>query len=632
MKVSKDSKLKDIYSKPVGKDIIDKLSMQLGVSPKLLLNPVTGNLRLSFIERLSGKKSVRNFMTDFLEMVNSEPGVPFHGKSEIHEKWWKEAVFYQIYPSSFCDSDGDGEGDLKGILSKLDILKDLGVDALWLNPVYDSPWDDNGYDIRDYRKIHEKFGTMEDMGKLINEVHKRDMRIIMDLVVNHTSDEHEWFKKALSDKDSPYRDYYFIRPGKEGKEPNNWKSFFSGPAWKKVGEDEYAMHIFSEKQMDLNWDNEAVRKEVTDIVRFWMDKGVDGFRLDVINFISKKPGLPDGNETIGELINYTGLEHYYYGPNLHRYLRELKEKAFDPYGGFAVGETPGVGIEAGKLLTQEGRGELDLIFGFDHLETPGHTRMEDYVYDINYLKDYFIRLEEGMSGKDWISIFTDNHDNPRMISKIDHTGLYSDKLSKVILTMLLTLKGTPFIFQGQETGRKNADFKDIGDIRDIESLNLYKELTGKGKSSEEAFRVILSGTRDHARIPIAWNESENGGFTEGQPWIKQSMDYKDNNVEKQMKDPYSVWNWTKNLINLRKQDKTLIYGDVVFHNKDKKNWFSYERISGNSKYLIEMNLSNKMMRRPLNIPLDRIILSSEKNPERNIFRPYEVRISDLGQK
>ena len=295
----------------------------------------------------------------------------------------KEAVFYQIYPRSFKDSNGDGIGDLQGIISKLDYIKKLGIDAIWLSPIYDSPNDDNGYDIRDYKKIMDEFGTMEDFDQLLDEVHNRGMGLIMDLVVNHTSDEHQWYQRAISEPDSKYGDYYIFKD-----QPNNWTSIFGGSAWNYVEErNQYALHLFSKKQMDLNWENENLRAEIHDMIRWWLEKGVDGFRLDVINYISKSHGIPDGSESIGKVMGLYGMEHYFYGPNLHRYLRELKEKVFMPYNAFTVGETPGIGMEMSKLLTAEDRNELDMVFSFDHLETPGHYKFDDYRYDLNYLKN-----------------------------------------------------------------------------------------------------------------------------------------------------------------------------------------------------------------------------------------------------
>jgi oligo-1,6-glucosidase len=312
----------------------------------------------------------------------------------------------QIYPRSFQDSDGDGIGDLKGIIMRLDYLKTLGVDAIWLSPVYDSPNDDNGYDIRDYYQIMKEFGSMDDFDLLLKEVHNRGMRLIMDLVVNHTSDEHPWFQEAIKAPDSKYHEYYHFHKSEDGNPPNNWTSFFGGSAWNYYEDNnEWALHLFSKKQMDLNWENEKVRKEIIGMIRWWLTKGVDGFRMDVINYISKSEGLPGGNESIGKLMGYYGIEHYFYGPKLHQYLKELKQEAFEPYHAFTVGETPGVGMEMSKLLTADYRKELDMVFSFDHLETPGHTRFDDYRYDLNYLKKYMSDWMENYGDHCWMSLF-----------------------------------------------------------------------------------------------------------------------------------------------------------------------------------------------------------------------------------
>ena len=410
-----NDRVRDVYAHPVGRDIIRKILLQTGHGDWIVNNPIVGGIRLKSLLKLTSGYVDRSFLDTLLELLNGEPDAPRADDCPVTPAWWKEAVFYQVYPRSFKDSNGDGIGDLGGILEKLDYLKDLGIDAIWLSPVYDSPNDDNGYDIRDYRKIMTEFGTMEDFDELLEGVHNRGMRLIMDLVVNHTSDEHEWFKKAVAEPKSRYGGYYFFRD-----KPNNWTSFFGGSAWRTIEERrQYALHLFSGKQMDLNWDNPDVRNDVKDMVRWWLGKGVDGFRMDVVNYISKRKGLPDGNEKIGELIGYIGMEHYFYGPKLHEYLRELKREAFDPFGAFSVGETPGAGMEMGKLLTADYRKELDMIFSFDHLETPGHVRFDDYRYDLNYYKQYMTDWMENYGGHCWMSLFYDNHDNPRMLSKID---------------------------------------------------------------------------------------------------------------------------------------------------------------------------------------------------------------------
>ena len=570
-KLSYESKIGELYASPIGHDTIAKVLMQLGISEKMITNPLVSNLKLKTINNLTKKQLGTGFFETLLHLINSEKDVPVVSKGKITPKWWKEAVFYQIYPRSFYDTDGDGIGDLRGIIEKLDYLKDLGVDALWLSPIYDSPNDDNGYDIRDYKKIMAEFGTMEDFDELLSEIHKRDMRLIMDLVINHTSDEHIWFKKALEDENSEYRDYYFFRKGKDI--PNNWVSFFSGPAWNYYREtDSWALHLFSKKQMDLNWDNPKVRDELVDMINWWLDKGVDGFRMDVINYISKEEGLPQGDDTIGNMMGFHGIEKYYYGPNLHKYLKEVQERAFAPHDAFSVGETPGVGMKMCQLLTGEERKELDMVFSFDHLETPGHVRMDDYEYDLNYYRDYMIDWMENYGNNCWMSIFYNNHDNPRMISKVTKDKSYHTALSKLLAVLQFTLKGTPFIFQGDEMGLANYDFTSIEQMTDVEAKGYYEEKC-RTESSEKVFAQLLAGTREHCRVLLPWNEKL-PAYHEG---LIQEMKEE---VQKAYKD----------IIELRRSDKTFIYGEFEVLNK-KKNRFVYRRFEGQLEYVIDCNLN-----------------------------------------
>ena len=577
-KITLESKLIELYETPIGHDALGKVLMQLGVSDHVIKNPLVSNLKLKNIAKLTNKPLGEGFWKALLHLVNIEEDVPFVSKGEISKKWWKEAVFYQIYPRSFYDTNEDGIGDLKGILEKLDYLKDLGIDALWLSPIYDSPNDDNGYDIRDYHKIMQEFGTMEDFDLLLEEVHKRDMKLIMDLVVNHTSDEHEWFKKAMEDPTSKYRNYYHIVDG-DGveKEPNNWTSFFSGSAWNYYKEkDVWALHLFSKKQMDLNWENPEVREDVISMINWWLDKGVDGFRMDVINYISKEEGLSKGNEVIGNLMGYTGIEHYYYGPKLHAYLKEIQEKAFAPHNAFSVGETPGLGMHMAQLVTGEERKELDMIFSFDHLETPGHVRMQDYKYDLNYFRDFMIDWMENYGNNCWTSIFYNNHDNPRMISKVTDKKEYHTQLAITLAIMQLTLKGTPFIFQGDEMGLANYDFTSMDQISDVESKGYYEEHIAK-ESHEKVFKTILVGTREHARVMLPWN--------------KKLPSYHEGLTQTINEEVYKAY---KDLIALRHNDETLIYGEFEVLNK-KKDHFTYKR-KGKSEYIIDCNLSENVQK------------------------------------
>ena len=604
-KLSLDSKIGTLYATPIGHDTIFKVLMQLGLSEKLITNKLVSNLKLKTLANLTKKQLGEDFFQVLLTLINSEEDTPFVSHGKITEKWWKEAVFYQIYPRSFHDTNKDGIGDLRGIIEKLDYLQELGVTALWLSPIYDSPNDDNGYDIRDYHKIMEEFGTMDDFDELLDEVHKRGMRLIMDLVINHTSDEHEWFRSALKDENSPYRDYYFFR-----KEPNNWTSFFSGSAWNYYEkEDVWALHLFSKKQMDLNWDNEKVRLDLIKMINWWLEKGVDGFRMDVINYISKEEGLPMGNEVIGKMMGFTGIEKYYYGPNLHKYLKQVRAQAFDKYGAFSVGETPGIGMNMCQLLTGEERGELDMVFSFDHLETPGHVRFDEYEYDLNYYRDYIVDWMTNYGNNCWMSLFYNNHDNPRMISKISMDNAYRVPLAKLLAVMQFTLKGTPFVFQGDEMGLVNYEFTSMEQISDVEAKGYYKELLEKNKTKEEAFRMILTGTREHGRVLLPWEET-----------LEEALDIVKSQVaDKEVRDTY------KKLIALRKEDKTLIYGDFELM-CDKKDRFVYKRTLHGKEYIIDCNLGKKV-RKAYPLKEDyKLVYDSVERMDTSKLQSYEARI------
>lgn len=575
-----DSTIGRFYENPVGHDALAKVLLQLGVSEKVLTNKILSNLKLKTITRLTGKKLGADFYEALLKLVNSEQdAAPAVKDGRITRKWWKEAVFYQIYPRSFCDSNGDGIGDLQGIISKLDYLKNLGVDALWLSPVYDSPNDDNGYDIRDYYAIMREFGTMTDFDCLLQQVHERGMRLIMDLVVNHTSDEHPWYRQALADRNSPYREYFFFREDDgSGQPPNNWASFFSGPAWNyNEADHSWSLHLFSKKQMDLNWDNPKVREDVITMINWWLDKGVDGFRMDVINYISKAEGLPRGNEAIGSLMGYPGIEQYYYGPNLHRYLKEIHDRAFAPHQAFSVGETPGLGMMMSRLVTGEERGELDMVFSFDHLETPGHVRMENYEYDLNYFRDYMIDWQEHYGDNCWMSLFYNNHDNPRMISKITGDVSRHAPLAKLLAVMQFTLKGTPFVFQGDEMGLANYEFTSMEQITDVEAKGYYEEHI-RTQPEKEVFAAILAGTREHTRVLLPWNKT--------QPSWHEGLFQE---IKEDVQETY------RKLIGLRRREEALVYGSFRLLGS-KKNRFVYERVLGKEVCLIDCNLGKRPCR------------------------------------
>lgn len=622
------SRIKDIYQNPVGHDILQKLLLQLNKSEKLITNPILANLKVVTLAKLTKKSLGEDFFVTLFDLLNNETDFPGEEAPGITQQWWKEAVFYQIYPRSFQDSDADGIGDLKGIESRLDYLKELGIDAVWLSPVYDSPNDDNGYDIRDYYAIMKEFGTMEDFDRLLEGIHKRGMRLIMDLVINHTSDEHPWFTKALGNEASDYRDYYYFSRSKDKNPPNNWTSAFSGSAWNYYEEqDIWGLHLFSKKQMDLNWENPKLRKDIITMIRWWLEKGVDGFRMDVINYISKKDGLPDGNEVIGKMMGYYGIEHYFYGPRLHEYLQELKKEAFEPYGAFTVGETPGVGMQMSRLLTADYRRELDMVFSFDHLETPGHVRFDDYLYDLNYYKKYIAEWMERYGNSCWMSLFFENHDNPRMVSKINPDPAYREVLAKLLAMLQLTLKGTPFIYQGQEIGAINQAFHSIEELRDVESLNFYRE-TKDTLGAEVAFRKVLNGSRDHSRTPMQWEDTEYAGFTTKEPWIGLFGDQKGCNVKAQLKDPDSVLNFYRKLIRIRKNNKALVYGEFQAHQKKRKNCFIYQRSLQNAGFLIECNLGSKPIPKKYKNGQSKLILSNYEGQAARL-RPYEANLYQL---
>jgi len=504
--------------------------------------------------------------------------------------FWKEAVVYQIYPRSFMDSNGDGIGDLRGILSKLDYLKELGVDVLWLSPVYKSPNDDNGYDISDYRDIMDEFGTMADWELLVEEIHRRGMKLMMDLVVNHTSDEHPWFIESRSSKDSPYRDYYIWRPGKEdGREPNNWVSFFGGSAWEydeQTGE--YYLHLFSKKQPDLNWENPAVRREVYDMMKFWLDKGVDGFRMDVINLLSKTPGLP----SVGDERYAWGGEHFMNGPRIHEFLQEMNREVLSKYEVMTVGETPGVTVEDAKLYTGEDRNELQMVFQFEHMDVdsgPG-GKFDVKPWTLKDLRGILHKWQAGLEQTGWNSLYLNNHDQPRMVSRFGDDGKYRKESAKMLATLLHTLKGTPYIYQGEEIGMTNPSFPDISDYRDIETLNMYREFVHeRGMPKEQVMKAIHAKSRDNARTPMQWNSSENAGFTTGTPWIKVNPNYKEINVEEALADPDSIFHYYKKLIALRKQHDVMVYGKYDLILEDHDQIYAYTRTLGEEQWLIMLN-------------------------------------------
>ena len=533
----------------------------------------------------------------------------------------RDMVVYQIYPRSFLDTNGDGIGDLPGIISKLDYLQDLGVNALWLAPIYPSPDADNGYDIADYKAIHPHFGTMEDFDTLVAEAKKRGIRIIMDLVINHTSDEHAWFQKALAG-DEKYRDYYIIRPGKQGKVPNNWGNFFGECPWTPFGDTgEYYLHLFNKKQPDLNWKNPAVLEEVKDILRFWLDKGVAGFRCDVINVLYKNT-LKNGRPR----LVLRGLEHYLSTEGCHEILRQLR-KVLEEYGAFAVGESVFVDLPKAKDLTDPARKELDMVFPFEHMEC-----------DQKFVKWFKKELEpeklmkclvKWQTGLDWNAVYFENHDQPRFISRFKDSQNHMDKAAMMMAGIMMTLRGTPFIYQGQEIGMTNGDFAGMEDIQDVESHNVYTVGKKLGLSNEKRWQMIRATSRDNARTPMQWTAGENAGFTTGTPWLKVNANHEYINVQKGYGERDSVHTFWKYMIDKRKNHPVLREGEfrpVMMEGPI----FAYERVLNGQRLLAMCNMSDKTVSMPLLLyKWDMPICCNYEPLLQGILRPYEFRLTEM---
>lgn len=616
MEFNRDTKLKEIMKTPSGHDIISKLLYVSGLGESIIEKTPLGNIKISALSKLSLGKLNDKSIDAIINLLNSlGDGEKDDDKCEVKEEWWKEAVFYQIYPKSFYDSNNDGIGDIKGITTKLDYIKSLGVDAIWCSPFYDSPNADNGYDVRDYKKIMKEFGSMEDVEELFKEAHKRGIKVIIDLVMNHTSDEHEWFQKALKG-DEKYSNYYFWKD-----KPNNWASSFGGSAWKYFDEKKkYALHLFDEKQIDLNWDNPEVRQEMCDIANYWLEKGADGFRLDVVSLISKAQGLPDGDPLIGSLISLNGAEHYFYGPHLDEYLREFNEKSLSLHNAYTVGECPGVGLKMSRMLTGDDRHELSQLFSFEHLENPGKRRMDIYEFDLRTIIPEIVRWQTKYSNHCWPTIFFNNHDKPRMSSKIDHSNKHSDIIGKMLVTIQMTLRGTPYIYQGDEIGMIDYPFKSLDEYRDVESFGFYKEYKEKGESERKVMKRLLYGSRDHARIPMQWTDEENAGFSKTKPWINVHPEYKTTNVKVEEENTNSVLTYYRKMIKLRKENKALVYGEFE-QLKTNRNIFAYKRTYNDKEYMVIVNLVGKKQQYPFNV--DYRLVCSNYNTYSNYLRPYE---------
>jgi len=562
----------------------------------------------------------------------------------MNKMWWKESVVYQIYPRSFCDSDGDGVGDLRGILQKLDYLQTLGVDVVWLSPIYRSPNDDNGYDISDYRAIMAEFGTMADFDELLQQLHRRGIRLLMDLVVNHTSDRHPWFVESRKSKNNPYRDWYIWRSGPEGREPNNWESLFGGSAWQyDEATDEYYLHLFTRKQPDLNWENPQVREAVYDMMHWWLKKGIDGFRMDAINLISKTPGLPDAPVTAANRYQFPGA-HAFNGPRLLEFLGEMKRRVLSRYDIFTVAETGLVTTEHGIALTHEQSGHVNMVFQFEHVEMGKDDasvapRWNRKPFDLLELKRIMSRWQRELDGKGWNSLYLSNHDQPRAVSRFGDDRRYRVESAKLLATFLHTLHGTPYIYQGEEIGMTNAAFDRIDDYRDVETLNMYREfVTEKGFDRRAVMAMIHAQSRDNARTPMQWDDGDNAGFSSGAPWIKLNPNYREINAREANADPGSVLNYYRQLIRLRRENPVIVYGRYELLLEGHEQIYAYTRTLGDQRLLAILNFSAG---EPVFVLPDAIRFSSkevlianyaadaEQSIERLTLRPYEARVYRL---
>lgn len=549
----------------------------------------------------------------------------------MYKKWWKESVVYQIYPRSFQDSNGDGIGDINGITKRLDYLKELGIDVIWLSPVYGSPNDDNGYDISDYQAIMSDFGTMEDFDILLEEAHKRGLKIVMDLVVNHTSDEHSWFIESKKSKENPYRDYYIWKEGKNGKEPNNWGACFGGSVWEKdEASDMYFMHSFSKKQPDLNWENEVVRKAVYDTMTWWCEKGIDGFRMDVISMISKDQAYLDGkvdNGLYGDASPYTTN-----GPRVHEFLQEMNKEVLSKYDIMTVGETPCVTIEEAKKYAGEDSGELNMVFQFEHVGIGDGKlgKWTDERVKLYELKNVMEKWQVGLEGTAWNSLFLDNHDQPRAVSRFgDDREEFREVSAKMLATFLHMLKGTPYIYQGEELGMTNAYFENISDYKDIESINAYNELTEAGLvEKDEMIKYLKLRSRDNARTPMQWDDSAYAGFTDGEPWIAVNKNYTQINAKAQVDDANSVFHYFKKLIQLRKDYPVIVHGKYQTLLAAHDNIFAYKRNFEDQELVVMCNFTDKKLPCSLINNVETaggtVLLSNYDQQENGVLNPYEA--------
>ena len=551
----------------------------------------------------------------------------------MEKRWWKESVVYQIYPRSFCDSNGDGIGDLNGITGKLDYLKELGIDVIWLSPVYKSPNDDNGYDISDYQAIMDEFGTMEDFDRMLATAHEKGIKIMMDLVVNHTSDEHKWFIESRKSTDNPYRDYYIWRPAKEdGSLPNNWGSCFSGPAWEyDKTTDMYFLHLFSKKQPDLNWDNPAVRQDVFDMMNWWLKKGVDGFRMDVISLISKEPGLPDKEPGINGYATFNVSAN---GPHVHEYLQEMRQKALNNADTITVGECSGVTLEEAKKYARSDEKELNMVFQFEHMDVDSDEKAGKWTtrkMDLRNLKKILTRWQKGLQDIAWNSLYWENHDQPRSVSRFGNdSDEYREISAKMLATCIHMMQGTPYVYQGEELGMTNCPFNTLDNFRDLESINAFHELTEQGKMTEENMMAAIGYKgRDNARTPMQWDDSAYAGFSTANPWIMVNPNYTKINAKDQINREDSVFKYYQKLIKLRHESELIVYGTYDLILDDDKDIYAYIRTLGDEKLIVYCNFSENTheVELPEEFTNGKVLISNYIDAKVNhkiTLRPYEA--------
>lgn len=553
----------------------------------------------------------------------------------MKKAWRKEAVGYQIYPRSFQDSNGDGIGDLQGVIQRLDYIKELGIDVIWICPMYKSPNDDNGYDISDYQDIMEDFGTMEDFDQLLNEVHKREMKLIIDLVLNHTSDEHPWFIESKSSKENPKRDWYIWRDGVKGKEPNNWESIFGGSAWEYDEEtDQYFLHVFSTKQPDLNWENEEVRDALYDTVNWWLDKGIDGFRIDAISHIKKRAGLPDMPNPKKEKY-VSSFDMHMNQKGIHTFLQEFKDRTYANYDVMSVGEANGVKADEAELWVGKENGKMDMIFQFEHLGLWDAETNPDL--DIVELKKVLTRWQKGLEGNGWNALFIENHDKPRVVSTWGNDEQYWRESATAMATMYFLMQGTPFIYQGQEIGMTNVQFPSIEDYDDVAVKNLYRLKREEGVPHQDIMDIIWASSRDNSRTPMQWTDEVNSGFTNGKPWMKVNPNYKTINVKAQEKDESSILNFYKKMIQLKKQEDVFTYGIYDLLLEKDKQIYAYTRTGENQSMIVITNLSTddavcdlgELEVSSSNLLLNNYSVDSHGILSKITLKPYEARVYRL---